>query len=118
MTTNERNTMTHQLISTTKSVGTSLQGYVEATRSFLELLLGEPTEYGEGDKVTTEWAVEFDNGVIATIYDWKRYEMGAPEMDEVIEWHIGGNGNEAVYQVCELLGLKPKWSPTILRWGN
>ena len=110
--------MTHQLISTTKSVGTSLQGYVEATRSFLELLLGEPTEYGSEDKVTTEWAVEFDNGVIATIYDWKRYEMGKPEMDEVIEWHIGGNGNEAVYQVCELLGLKPKWSPTILRRGN
>lgn len=110
--------MTHQTISTAQATGTSLKGYVEATRSFLELFFGEPTENGSEDKVTTEWAIEFDNGVIATIYDWKRYEMGKPEMDEVIEWHIGGNSNEAVYLVCETLGLNPKWQPTILRWGN
>jgi translation initiation factor IF-1 len=27
-----------------------------------------------GDKVTIEWGIRFEDGTIATIYDWKRYE--------------------------------------------
>ena len=85
--------------------GTSLQGYVTTTRSMIEWAFGEPEEFGEGDKVTTEWDILFDDGTVATIYDWKRYEMGAPETNEVIEWHIGGNDITAVEKV--LASLKP-----------
>jgi len=83
--------------------GTSLQGYVTTTRSMIESAFGEPEELGEGDKVTTEWAILFDDGTVATIYDWKRYEMGAPETNEVIEWHIGGKEKRAVDMVLTAL---------------
>lgn len=71
--------------------GTALRGYVTTTRRALEAVFGKPTADDDesGDKVTTEWVVDFGD-TIATIYDWKRYEDGAPDMDEVYEWHIGG----------------------------
>lgn len=87
--------------------GTSLKGYFVATRSKIESVFGLPTyddSQGE-EKVTTEWVIDFD-GVIATIYDWKRYEMGKPEMDEEIVWHIGGKSVEATDKVCEALGVQ------------
>lgn len=83
--------------------GTSLMGYVTTTRAHIESVFGEPTSWGIGDKVTTEWGILFDNGTVATIYDWKRYEEGQPEMDEVYEWHIGGGNLEAVTYVKEAL---------------
>lgn len=83
--------------------GTWLQGYTVATRRELEAAFGEPEFWGEGDKVTTEWAIRFDDGTVATIYDWKRYEMGAPEMDERITWNIGGSDPIAVERVEDVL---------------
>lgn len=72
--------------------GTSLVGYVKTTREELVKFFGEPTySYGEGDKVTVEWTLSFSNGDVATIYDWKRYELGTPELNEIYDWHIGGN---------------------------
>jgi hypothetical protein len=87
--------------------GTSLQGYVTATRAEIEAVFGAPTITGEvNEKVTTEWVIRFVNGVVATIYDWKRYEQGAPEMDERIEWHIGGHDKLAYLQVGVELGKR------------
>jgi len=83
--------------------GTWLQGYTVATRRELEATFGAPCFEGEGDKTTTEWAIRFDDGVVASIYDWKRYEMGAPEMDERIEWNIGGRDPLAVERVEDAL---------------
>jgi hypothetical protein len=82
--------------------GTWLQGYTDATRRELEATFGEPFD-GDGYKTTTEWAIRFDDGTIATIYDWKRYEMGAPAMDERIEWNIGGREPIAVERVEDAL---------------
>ena len=59
----------------------------------------EPYEYemDESDgKVTTEWIARFDDGAVATVYDWKRYDEGAPGMDEVYDWHIGGTDGTGV----------------------
>ncbi len=82
-------------------IGTSLMGYVLATRDELEATFGEPYEYGAGDKVTTEWVLHFEDLTIATIYDWKRYEQGAPYPDENYDWHIGGDSALAVTRVLE-----------------
>lgn len=79
--------------------GTWLQGYMEATRREIEFAFGEPCFEGEGDKTTTEWELLFEDGTVATIYDWKRYEMGAPEMDERTTWNIGGKTIAAVDRV-------------------
>ena len=86
-------------------MGTSLIGYVTTTRDHLEATFGQPYEYGTGDKVTTEWVLQFSDGTVATIYDWKRYEEGAPYLDEMYNWHIGGADNTAEARVTEALGL-------------
>ena len=91
---------------TTEVNGTSLRGFRTTTRRALEQMFGKPFEYNDDflsdGKVTTEWFIEFDDGVIATIYDWKRYEEGPPALDETYTWHIGGRGYEAVYRVQHL----------------
>jgi hypothetical protein len=50
--------------------------------------LGEPHCIG-GDKTNMEWEMETSDGTVFTIYDWKNYE--GIEMNEVVEWHIGGH---------------------------
>ena len=95
--------------------GTSLQGYVTATYAELVAKFGEPT-FTNGDKVTAEWVLDFKvvkdgeedfDYVTATIYDWKRYEEGAPVLNEVYEWHIGGYSETAVSRVQETLASAP-----------
>jgi hypothetical protein len=83
-----------------------LEGYITTTRRAIAAKFGEPDETGTMDnKVTTEWSVKFEDGTIATVYDWKRYEddLEAPELDEVYRWHIGGQSKAAVYAVSEAL---------------
>jgi hypothetical protein len=93
----------------TTGTGSSLQGYVTTTRSALIQTFGMPTFTTDEDyeKVTTEWIIKFQDGTIATIYDWKRYEEGAPELNEVYEWHIGGYSETAVSRVQETLASAP-----------
>ena len=73
--------------------GTSLQGHIEATY-----------DDGEGDKVHTEWALEFQNEegdyITATIYDWKE-ENPYTSRSGKYRWHIGGNSYEAVEAVYD-----------------
>ncbi len=72
---------------------TSLQGYMPARYEDLVAVFGEPE--GGGDKTTVEWCLAFEDGTVATIYDWKEYEtpMG------LYSWHIGGKNNLAVARV-------------------
>jgi hypothetical protein len=93
--------------------GTSLKGYIKATRAQIEEAFGAPTYEtpSADDKVTTEWVIVFpsenedDKEIIATIYDWKRYEDGKPEMGELIFWNIGGHSIEATDKVAEAVGV-------------
>jgi len=92
-------------------VGSSLKGYIRTTRATIETIFGKPTyESSSEDKVTTEWVVEVtDNDgetIVATIYDWKRYEQGKPASDELIYWHIGGFSSEATDKVAKALGVE------------
>lgn len=85
-------------------LGTHLQGYIKTTRGELQTLFGEPMEFGEGSKVTTEWVIKFEDDTVVTIYDWKRYEDGAPEWDEEYVWHIGGSTPLAVDYINTVVG--------------
>lgn len=83
-----------------------LVGYVTSTRRALEERFGKPFTYSQYDsdgKVTTEWILEFEDGVVATIYDWKRYSYGSPALDEDYKWHIGGLEDKATPYVLEAL---------------
>lgn len=82
--------------------GTSLRGYVVTYYHDLVEMFGQPLP--GGDKTNAEWIIEFDDGLVATIYDWKTYE--AP-MDKY-EWHIGGKSYEVVERIQNILeGAKP-----------
>ena len=74
---------------------TSLQGYMPARYDQLVAVFGEPE--GCGDKTTAEWSLAFEDGTVATIYDWKEYEtpMG------LYSWHIGGMSKKAVDRVTQ-----------------
>lgn len=84
--------------------GTFLQGYVETTKADLIRAFGEPTNY-EDSKVTIEWGLRFEDRTIATIYDWKRYELGTPKDDELMTYNIGGFTPRAVDLVKEALEI-------------
>lgn len=78
---------------------TSLKGRVNTTYSRLVEVFGEP--HPGGDKTTVEWHLEFEDGTIATIYDWKMWQTPMGEHD----WHIGGHSYMAEIRVYEALGL-------------
>jgi len=92
-------------------IGTGKQGEVRATREELTEALGNP-EIGGMDKSTIEWGVvDRKTGVVATVYDWKRnpesgsrseYATKPPEMNEILEYQIGGT-NGAVELVSNAL---------------
>lgn len=87
--------------------GTTLQGYTEKiSRADIEEVFGKPMEWEEHDKETTEWIIQFSDGTIATIYDWKRYELGPPRQFEEYQWHIGGKNFKAAEYVNEMLREK------------
>lgn len=87
--------------------GTSLVGYITTTRKHIESVFGKPSwdKPSWDGKVTTEWDIEFADGTVATIYDWKRYEEGAPAYEETYEWHIGGKDFETAKLVSEELAI-------------
>lgn len=82
--------------------GTSFKGDFNAYYHEIVEVFGEPMfgPNANGDKVTCEWCIEFEDGTVATIYDWKEYEtpMGS------YNWHIGGYSYEAVERVLNEMG--------------
>ena len=88
--------------------GTSLQGEILTTKAQLLATFGEPNWISddESGKITIEWALVFEDGTLATIYDWKRYEEGTPSTFEVYSYHIGGMSALAVERVTEALNKK------------
>ena len=82
------------------SIGdTSLVGYVYAKYANLVKVFGEPQcgPNDADDKVTCEWTIEFDDGTVATIYDWKLYNTPMYAYD----WHVGGVDKRAEKLVNE-----------------
>ena len=75
--------------------GTYLQGGIKASFTDLVEAFGPPLR-GDGYKTRAEWVLEFcvpqdgdepDEEVIATIYDWKRFNQ---ELISVTDWNVGG----------------------------
>ena len=84
--------------------GTSLKGYIRASYDQLVQVFGEPDvgpDDRDQDKVTCIWELTFNDGTVATIYDWKEGEtpMGT------YEWHIGGRNNNASTMVQDAFHL-------------
>ncbi len=84
-----------------KISGSHLQGYLDISYKSLVSILGEPL-LGSGDKNQVEWHIE-DNGVIATIYDWKDYR----NPKDIDLWNIGGFNQKALILIKKLTGKNP-----------
>jgi len=90
-------------------VGTSGQGSVTATREQVMKTFGAPAycEWDSTDKITIEWEILFNDGTIATIYDYKRNYYGEDlepiDLFEEFEWNIGGNSEQSVKMVEEAI---------------
>lgn len=77
--------------------GTSLVGYIDLTYDDIVSMLGE--DEGSGDKTLAQWTIKFEDGQIATIYDWKNYGWNK---EEVTHWHIGGKSDKVLELVQKL----------------
>ena len=79
--------------------GTSFKATVTVPYGKLVRILGEPT-YTGGDKTLADWHIQFEDGTVATVYDWKNY---GKKKEQIKIWHIGGFSNRATELVLELL---------------
>ena len=85
--------------------GTGLCGHINATCAEIEDHFGPPEE---GDyKTDWEWAIRFDDGTIATIYNWKNGPNycghDGYRLHQITRWNVGGHTSEAVRLVKEQL---------------
>ena len=81
--------------------GTSFRGSVVTTYAELVQVFGLPDEGPDdldADKVTCCWRLEFEDGTVASIYDWKTSATPYGKY----EWHIGGKTPTAVDHVLEV----------------
>ena len=83
--------------------GTCLQGYITATYAALVKAFGEPDSDGDGYKIDAKWGLKFEDGTVATIYNWKNGKnycgVSAPGVKRITEWNIGGRKELAVTRV-------------------
>lgn len=65
-------------------------------------VFGNPSWFSddEGSKVQAEWDIRFDNGVRASIYDYK----SLMPLNSILNWSIGGNSPHSAYEVYKIMG--------------
>jgi len=87
--------------------GTCLQGEIIADYNKIIEKLGSPCEGFDNYKSDAEWVIEFEDGSIATIYNWKdgKNYLGEGGLDlcDIKEWHIGGKAKRVVAWVDDLI---------------
>ena len=73
---------------------TGLRGEFVITYAELVEIFGLPDvgPNADLDKSSCEWALKFEDGTVATIYDWK---CGRWTPMGEYSWHIGGYGDQA-----------------------
>ncbi len=85
--------------------GTHLQGYIDITYAELKAKFGKPHN-SDGYKVDAEWDIEFADGTVATIYNWKNGKnyngKNGLGKTKITDWHIGGNDIKVVQKVKDL----------------
>ena len=87
---------THNDDNTININGTSRQGYINANYPGLCKVFGPPIG-GDGFKIDWEWELLFDDGTVATIYNWKNGPnytgQGSPYT--IKTWNVGGHSGDA-----------------------
>ena len=86
------------------------QGGVESSYTDLLLAFGLPGE-ADGYKIDAEWELLFDDGTIATLYNWKNGKNyndngEGDETEDITDWNIGGFDKESVDRILSVLADK------------
>ncbi len=85
---------------------THMVGVVYPSYNQLVRLFGPPTGNGDPFKTDAMWDIEFSDGTVATIYNWKngRNYCGpdAPAVEDITSWNIGGVTPEAAERINNL----------------
>lgn len=91
----------------TSPSGTCYMGEIKADYSKLISKLGRPMKGYDNYKSDAEWVIEFEDGSVATIYNWKdgKNYLGEGGLDlcDIREWHVGGEREEVVAWVDDLI---------------
>jgi len=87
--------------------GTCLRGTVKCNYDELLTAFGEPILEGLDGKVDAEWDIQFPDGTISTIYNWKngknyRGPKGLP-LWTIGEWNVGGNAGSSTRLVQDAI---------------
>ena len=86
--------------------GTHLQGHINVEYSVLKKIFGKPTS-GDEYKTDAEWYIQFEDGTVATIYNWKngKHYLGreGTAKTKITHWNVGGNSKEVVERIQEVL---------------
>lgn len=87
--------------------GTFGQGTIYAEYNQIVRAFGRPTDKFDDYKCDAEWHVRFDNGTVASIYNWKNGqnylgEDGTPTRN-ITHWSIGGSSSSAVQLVKQAI---------------
>ena len=87
--------------------GTHLQGHISTTYENIVSVLGKQHHNGDDYKTDAEWSIKFEDGTIATLYNWKNGKNYCGdegcELEDIIEWNIGGHSPRAVDLLTNLL---------------
>lgn len=89
------------------SDGCSLVGKIDVDYETLVKLFGESLGGSADDKVLAEWGIEFEDGTVATIYNWKdgkNYDCeNGKDVEDITNWHIGGKCDKAKDNVISMI---------------
>ena len=82
-----------------------MTGTNKATFDELVQAFGEP--FDGHYKTDWEWEIEFDDGIVATIYNWKDGPnycgSHGKQSFEITEWHIGSRTMDAATRVHDII---------------
>lgn len=92
------------------SEGTSYVGKMQIPYQKLIDKLGKSNQDNDGYKVDAEWLISTPAG-IATIYNYKTGKNYCRneglEVEQITDWHIGGNSKNVVAYIGKFLELDP-----------
>tara|TARA_A100001011_G_C14317985_1_gene848905 strand:+ start:6416 stop:6820 length:405 start_codon:yes stop_codon:yes gene_type:complete len=87
--------------------GTCYMGHFSATYHEIVGKIGPPHTSSDGYKTDAEWAIEFEDGTVATIYNWKDGKnycgLEGLNVEDISDWHIGGNDKYVTDWVVDLV---------------
>ena len=85
--------------------GTSLVGHITCTYDDIVKVFGEPNE-SDGYKSDAGWDIEWDDGTVSTIYNWKNgnnYNNDGTRTKSIVEWNVGGKNPLALHYVLRAI---------------